>query len=119
MTTPAVKMLPYNREGEIDYASLDFDPDEFEHPEDHMEQADEIDEIMGLLRTRFTDFGSRPDVFLSRETNICYDRRNLNVRIYPDVYLAFGADARAIPQRKLYFPWEAGKPLDLGAGSSV
>ena len=26
MNTTAVKMLPYNREGEIDYACLDFDP---------------------------------------------------------------------------------------------
>ena len=112
MTTPAIKMLPYNRGGEIDYASLDFNPDEFEHPEDHMEQVDEIDEIMGLLRSRFTDFGRRADVFLSRETNVCYDRRNLNIRIYPDVYLAFGVDARAIPPRKLYLPWEAGKPPD-------
>ena len=112
MITRAIKMLPYKRGADIDYASLDFDPDEFEHPEDHMEQVDEIDEIMGLLRSRFTDFGRRPDVFLSRETNICYDRRNLNVRIYPDVYLAFGVDAQAIPPRKLYLPWEAGKPPD-------
>ena len=46
-----------------------------------------------LLRAHFTDFGGRPDVFLDRDTNICYDRGNLNVRIVPDLYLAFGVDA--------------------------
>ena len=28
------------------------------------------------------------------------------------MYLAFGVDADAIRQRKLYLPWEAGKPPD-------
>ena len=38
----------------------------------------------------------------------------------PDVYLAFGVDAEAIRQRKLYLPWEVGKPPDwvLEIGSS-
>ena len=112
MTTTSPAMLPYRMGGPIDYASLDFDPDVSEHPEDAMDQNDEMDEIRGLLRARFTDFGSRPDVFLSRETNICYDPNNLNVRISPDVYLAFGVDARAIRPRKLYLPWEVGKPPD-------
>ena len=112
MTTTSPAMLPYRMGGPIDYASLDFDPDVSEHPEDAMDQNDEMDEIIGLLRARFTGFGSRPDVFLSRETNICYDPNNLNVRISPDVYLAFGVDARAIRPRKLYLPWEVGKPPD-------
>jgi Uma2 family endonuclease len=112
MTMSSTTMLPYRKQGEIDYASLDFDPDVSEHPDDSMDQNDEMDEIMGLLRSRFTGFGSRPDVFLSRETNICYDPSNLNVRISPDIYLAFGVDAQAIRPRKLYLPWEAGKPPD-------
>ena len=119
MTTPATpqpatdyQKLPYKRGGDIDYASLDFDPFVSEHPEDAMFQNDEMDEIIGILRARFTGFGSRPDVFLNRETNICYDPRNLNVRISPDVYLAFGVDAQAIRERNLYLPWEAGKPPD-------
>ena len=112
MTTKSPAMLPYRMGSPIDYASLDFDPDVSEHPEDAMDQNDEMDEIMGLLRARFTDFGSRPDVFLNRETNICYDPGNLNVRISPDVYLAFGVDAQAIKPRKLYLPWEVGKPPD-------
>ena len=114
MTTNAVKykMLPYQRQGEIDYASLDFDPDEKEVPPDHMEQSQEIHEVIGLLMAWFTDFWRRPDVFLDTDTNVCYDRRNLNVRVAPDVYLAFGVDAEAIRPRKLYLPWEVGKPPD-------
>ena len=114
MTTKPSKyrMLPYRPGGEIDYAALDFDPDEKELPSDHMEQRREIDEITGLLTARFTDFNFRPDVFLDRETNICYDPRNLNVRVAPDVYIAFGVDAEAVRPRKLYLPWEVGKPPD-------
>ena len=112
-TKPAkYKMLPYNRQGEIDYASLDFDPNEKELPPDHMEQNREINEVIGLLMARFTDFWRRPDVFLDTDTNICYDRSNLNVRVAPDVYIAFGVDDRAIRPRKLYLPWEVGKAPD-------
>ena len=114
MTTAAdkAKMLPYNRRGEIDYASLEFDPDTKHLTPDAMEQNLEVAELMGLFRARFTDFNRRPDVFLDNETYICYDPGNLNVRVSPDVYLAFGVDARAIRPRKIYLPWEVGKPPD-------
>ena len=114
MTTNAAKykMLPYRRQGEIDYAALDFNPDVAEKSEDAMEQNLEMDEIIGVLRAYLTEFNRRPDVFLDRETNICYNPRNLNVRIVPDVYVAFGVDAKAIRPRKLYLPWEVGKPPD-------
>ena len=108
-----ITMIPYNRQGEIDYASLEFDPDKpaAEKP-DAMEQRQEQSEIYGLLRARFTAFGQRPDVLLDYDTYICYDRRNLNVRICPDVCLVFGVDNQAIRPRRLYLPWEAGKPPD-------
>ncbi len=109
---PVTGMLPYVQQGEIDYASLDYDPDERELPPDAMEQELAVQEILGLLASRFTDFGQRPDTFLSSNTILCYDPRNLNVRISPDVYLAFGVDAEAIRPRKLYLPWEVGKPPD-------
>ncbi len=108
-----IKMLPYRKQGAIDYASLDFDPDVPVRKPDAMEQNLEQDEILGLLRAYITDFNQRPDIFLDRDTNICYDPGNLNVRISPDIYLAFGVDARAIRPRKLYLPWEVGKPPDL------
>ena len=114
MTTTAnvATIIPYNRQGEIDYAGLEFDPDQKNLTPDAMEQNLELSEILGLFRARFTDFGHRPDVFLDNETFICYDPVNLNVRIAPDIYLAFGVDARAIRPRKLYLPWEVGKPPD-------
>ena len=113
MTTRAITMLPYNREGEIDYASLDFDPDEAraEKP-DAMKQHKEQAEVFSLLTARFTDFHARPDVFLDFDSFICYDQSDLNVRVSPDVYLVFGVDSLAIPERRLYLPWEAGKPPD-------
>ncbi len=110
--TTKFTMLPYKRQGEIDYASLDFDPDESAEKPDAMEQHLEQAEVFGLLSARFTGFNQRPDVFLDYDSYICYDRRNLNVRISPDVYLAFGVDAVAIRPRKLYLPWEVGKPPD-------
>ena len=106
------KMLPYRRMGDIDYAGLDFDPDVNELPSDHMEQRREIDQIIGLLTAHFTEFNGRPDVFLDRESNICYNPQNLNVRVSPDVYIAFGVDTEAIRPRKLYLPWEVGKVPD-------
>ena len=118
MTTPVpkkaseYKMLPYRNRGPIDYASLDFYPDLLDVPPDHMEQSREIHEVMSLLIARFTDFHRRPDVFIDMDTNICYEPSNLNIRVAPDVFIAFGVDAEAIRPRKIYLPWEAGKPPD-------
>ena len=106
------KMLPYRKGGPIDYASLEFDADETEVPPDHMEQNLQIHEVMGHLFAHFTDFHRRPDVFIDTDTNICYDPNNLNVRIAPDVYLAFGVDSEAIRSRQIYLPWEVGKVPD-------
>lgn len=105
-------MLPYRKQGEIDYASLDFDPFELEPLPEGMEQNPIIKEILDLMEARFTDLGRRPDTFLDTNTDLCYDRGNLNVRVKPDVYLAFGVDQLAIRKRALYLPWEAGKVPD-------
>ena len=110
--TPTTTMLPYHEQGVIDYARLDYDPNEPVLKPDAMEQNLQLQEIFGLLRAHVTDFNRRPDVFLDANTIICYDRRDLNVRVSPDVYLAFGVDAQAIRPRKLYLPWEVGKPPD-------
>ena len=108
---PAVQ--PYVKRGEIDSASLDYNPDEPEPMPDAMEQEPVIQEILGIMGSRFTDFGNRPDVFLSSKTILCYDPSNLNVRRQPDIYLSFGVDQAAIRRRRIYLPWEAGKPPDL------
>ena len=106
-------MLPYVKRGEIDSASLDYNPDEPEPMPDAMEQEPIVQEILGIMSSRFADFGHRPDVFLSSNTILCYDPSNLNVRRQPDIYLSFGVDQAAIRQRRIYLPWEAGKPPDL------
>ena len=115
MTTTAstFTMLPYVKRGEIDYASLEYNPDEPEPMPEAMEQEFVVQEILGIMHSRFTGFKTRPDVFLSSNTILCYDPSNLNVRRQPDIYLAFGVDQGAIRRRKLYLPWEAGKPPDL------
>ena len=109
---PTTTMRPYHRQGAIDYARLDYNPDEPVLKPDAMQQNPPLHEILGLLASRFTDFQRRPDVFLEANTILCYDPDDLNVRVSPDVYLAFGVDADAIRERKLYLPWEAGKPPD-------
>ena len=110
--TTTTTMRPYRQRGEIDYARLDYNPDEPVLKPDAMEQEQPLQHIIGLLASRFTDFDQRPDVFLSSNTILCYDPCDLNVRVSPDVYLAFGVDAHAIRQRKLYLSWEVGKPPD-------
>ena len=105
-------MLPYVEHGEIDYASLEYNPNEPEPMPDPMEQEFVVREIIGIMHSRFTDFMHRPDVSLSSDTTLCYDPANLNVRRQPDIYLAFGVDQAAIRRRKLYLPWEAGKSPD-------
>ena len=114
MTTSAtgVAMLPYRRQGDIDYSSLEFDPDGGDRPPDHMEQSIPIQEILWLIHAWLEDFYRRPDVFIDNGNFICYDPSNLNVRVAPDVYISLGVDAEAIRSRRLYLPWEVGKPPD-------
>ena len=113
IVTPTVPtVLPYRKHGTIDYARLDYDPDTRVLKPDAMDEERPVHEIYGLLASRFTGFGQRPDTFLSSHTILCYDPDDLNVRVSPDVYLAFGVDTHAIRERKLYLPWEAGKPPD-------
>ena len=106
-------MLRYNRHPIAIDDLIDFNPDEPEPLPDAMQQELPIQEILHTLSARFTGFGRLPDVFLSSNTFICYDPNNLNVRVSPDCYLAFGVDAGAIRRRRLYLPWEAGKPPDF------
>ena len=111
MTTAAARMLPYKRGEDIDWSSLDFDPDELK--ERDMLQDPVLQEIGHLLSSRFKDAGNRGANIFSNGTNICYDPRNLNVRVQPDYYIAFGVDENSIRRRRLYLPWEVGKPPDF------
>ena len=106
-------VLAYHRQGEIDYARLDYDPDEPGPLPDAMFQFPILQEFLSILGDRFTASGRHPDNFLSSNTILCYDPANLNRRVQPDCYLAFGVAVRAILERKLYLPWEVGKPPDF------
>ena len=117
MTTTAAtasipKIPPYRKGGEIDYESLDFNPDEPPKPEDAMLQDDQIGEIRMLLHERLTDFYARKDTLVTGAAIICYDPDDLNVHVSPDICVAFGVDRDAIANRRIYLPWEAGKPPD-------
>ena len=104
--------LPYNRRPTPIEELISFDPDPGPLP-DAMQQDLPLQEFLHILSDRFTNFGRVPDIFLSSNTFICYDPNDLNVRVSPDCYIAFGVDAAAIRRRRLYLPWEAGKAPDF------
>ena len=103
--------LAYQIRSVINYDKLDFNPDEPE-PYD-MFQYPTLQEVLHVLDAHITSLHPSEDVFRSSNTFICYDPSNLNVRVAPDFYAAFGVDASAIESRKLYLPWEAGKSPDF------
>ena len=111
MTTAAAKMLPYKRGADIDWSSLDFDPDQLK--ERDMLQDPVLQEIGHVLSSHLTGPGMRGANLFSNGTNICYDPNNLNVRVQPDYYIAFGVDEDSIRRRRLYLPWEVGKVPDF------
>ena len=114
MTTKThYEIIPYQKEDRDIYAGLEFDPNDPEPLPDAMYQEPILAEFMYLLAHRLVYGPGRRDVFVSSNTFICYDRSNLNRRIGPDCYVAVGVDAAAIRSRRLYLPWEAGKPPDL------
>ena len=105
--------LPYHLQPTAIENLIDFNPDEPGPLPDAMQQDEPLQELLHILAARFTGFGRIPDVFLSSNTFICYDPADLNVRVAPDCYLAFGVDTQAIRRRRIYLPWEVGKPPDL------
>ena len=105
--------LAYNYRSEIDYRSLDYDPDERGPLPDSMYQDPILQELLPILAARYAGSGRSPDNFLGSNTIVCYDPANLNRRVMPDCYIAFGVDVRAIRRRRIYLPWEVGKPPDF------
>ena len=105
--------LAYRIQSVIDYDSLSFNPDAPEPLPDAMYQYPVFEEILGILGAHLDNLYPPEEVFRSSNTFICYDPSNLNVRVGPDFYAAFGVDAPAIKRRRLYLPWEVGKPPDF------
>ena len=105
--------LAYQYLTAIDYGALEYDPDEPEPLPDGMYQTPILIELLHILAARYAGGGRSPDDFLGSNTILCYDPSNLNRRVSPDCYMAFGVDVDAIKRRKLYLPWEVGKPPDF------
>ena len=113
-TKPKPSVIPYKREAIDIYALIDFIPGEPEAQPDAMLQEPILTEsVITPLADRLTDGGLDRTVFVSSDTILCYDRSDLNIRIQPDCYVAFGVDVQAIRERELYLPWEVGKVPDF------
>ena len=75
-----------------------------------MYQSSVIDEAGHVLRAHLSP---RPDMFLDTGGFVFYDTSDLNRRVRPDLYLAFGVDPAAIYARNGFVPEEVGKPPDF------
>ena len=104
--------LPYKRQAIYDaqIASMNTEP---EPVPDGMLQYTIFEEIFSILSARFGTADRSSPVFASSNTFICYDPDDLNVRVSPDFYIAFGVDAEAVRERRMYLPWEVGKAPDF------
>ena len=104
--------LPYKRQTIYDdqIASMNTEP---EPVPDGMLQYTIFEEIFSILSARFGTADRTSPVFASSNTFICYDPDDLNVRVSPDFYIAFGVDAEAVRERRMYLPWEVGKSPDF------
>ena len=80
------------------------------HRPDSMHQSPTIYECTEVL---WDYFSGRPDVHVGSGGFVFYDQRSLNIRVSPDLYVAFGVDAAAVFTRNGYVMWEAGKPPDF------
>ena len=81
-----------------------------EYRVDSVHQSPIIDECGHVLREHLS---TRPGLFLDTGGFVFYDTSNLNLRVRPDLYLAFGVIAPAIYARNGYVIEEVGKPRDL------
>ena len=105
--------IPYRRMPVYDaqIAALDW---ERVFPPDHMQQEEPLLNLVSAIRDIVTERGARRDVFVSTGTFLCYDPDDLNRRLAPDLYIAFGVDKDAIRSRSAgYLPWEVGKAPDF------
>ena len=79
--------------------------------EDGMRQAPHVHRLVHLLMQRYED---RPDVFVSGDGFVNYNRRNGNDRVAPDCFIAFDVDVQAIyANLPNFWVWEIGKAPDF------
>ncbi len=81
-----------------------------EHRVDSLYQNPAISESEVILRDHFS---SRLDVFVDTGGFVFYDTSDLNRRVRPDLYIAFGVEPSAIYGRNGFVIEEVGKPPDF------
>ncbi len=105
--------IPYNRQPKYD-AKIDALYWERVPLPDPMQQEFPLSDLVFTVRD-FLDRRHDPaETFVSSDTSLCYDPDNLNVRLMPDLYVAFGVDEAAIRARDAgYIISEVGKQPDF------
>ena len=105
--------IPYNRQSAFDAQIAALDWDMVPQP-DAMQQELPLTDLVATIRDALTRREPSRTVFISSSTFLCYDPTNLNRRLQPDLYVAFGVEEPAIRDRDAgYLPWEVGKQPDF------
>ena len=105
--------IPYNRQSSFDAQIAALDWDMVPQP-DAMQQELPLTDLVATIRDALTQREPSQTVFVSSSTFLCYDPTNLNRRLQPDLYVAFGVEEPAIRDRDAgYLPWEVGKQPDF------
>ena len=94
---------------EQQYPDWSYLPDP-EPVEDAMQQLPTINRIYPMIEGHFSD---RPDVLVTGEAYLCWDRSNRNAKLSPDCMVAFGVNVEDVELRNGYLIWEMGKPPDV------
>ncbi len=106
VTKSTVRARPGTRYPVVDPASLPA----LEPLPDGLYQSTHFLDAVSMLKAHF---GSAPDVLVEGNTIVCYNPNNLNDRVLPDCYVAFGVDPDPIYAQNGYLIWEVGKPPDF------
>ena len=95
MTSANAKAFPVP--AEVDTPWYELISDAPEPPEDAMQQATTIHDVMSVLRARYEN---DPTVLWSNQTNIIYDSNVPGSVVAPDGYIVFGVDAKRIEDER-------------------
>ena len=85
-----------------------------------MYQSPYFFDAVTTLKTRFS---KDPSALVEGNTVVCYDPYDLNKRVLPDCYVAFGVNPPEIYRQNGYLIWVVGKPpdfvLEIGSKSTA
>ena len=85
-----------------------------------MYQSPYFFDAVTTLKTRFS---KDPGALVEGNTVVCYDPYDLNKRVLPDCYVAFGVNPPEIYRQNGYLIWVVGKPpdfvLEIGSKSTA